>query len=41
MKKRILDELILISVNPSSSKIFSLIKNDIKLSDNAASLKAK
>ena len=41
MKKRILDELILISENPSSSKIFSLIKNDINLSDNSASLKAK
>ena len=41
MKKRILDELILISENPSSSNIFSLIKNDINLSDNSASLKAK
>jgi ATP-dependent exoDNAse (exonuclease V) beta subunit len=41
MKKRILDELVLISESPSSSKIFSLIKNDVKLSDNAASLKAK
>ena len=41
MKKRILDELMLISEDITSSKIFSLLKKDLNISSSEARLKAK
>ena len=41
MKKRILDELMLISEENSSSKIFSLLKKDLNISSPEARIKAK
>ena len=41
MKKRILDELMLISEDNKSSKIFSLLKKDLNISSSEARVKAK
>ena len=41
MKKRILDELMLISEDITSSKIFSLLKKDLNISSSEARVKAK
>ena len=41
MKKRILDELVLISEDNKSSKIFSLLKKDLNISSSEARVRAK
>jgi ATP-dependent exoDNAse (exonuclease V) beta subunit len=41
MKKRILDELMLISEDYKSSKIFSLLKKELNISSSEAKVKAK